>query len=258
MLRAAANSMARGRPSSLRQISPTVDALSSVTAKSGATACARAMKRRTESATAICAGAVRHSGSSSGGTGNSRSPASRSRRRLVARTVTPRAVASSAARWGAAATRRSKLSRTSRRSLSRRNAASRALAGSSPVSWTPNTAATVGRTRFGSASGARSTKRTPSINAPAAAAAASRARRVLPTPPGPVRVTSGTSSRMTNATIAASSFRRPIKRVRGSGSVIPASSPRSIRRGRGTRWAEGRSCGGWEAMRHQSDERSAI
>jgi hypothetical protein len=47
--RAAANSMANGSPSSRQQISATAGALSLSTTKSGLTACARSIKRRTAS-----------------------------------------------------------------------------------------------------------------------------------------------------------------------------------------------------------------
>ena len=58
----------------------------------------------------------------------------------------------------------------------------------------PAAVATVVGTSAGSASGARSTQMTPSAKAPATSSARARARRVLPTPPGPVRVSSGTAS----------------------------------------------------------------
>ena len=49
MTRAAASSMARGKPSSRAQISATAGAFSFVTSKSGRTACARWMNRATAS-----------------------------------------------------------------------------------------------------------------------------------------------------------------------------------------------------------------
>ena len=52
-----------------------------------------------------------------------------------------------------------------------------------------------GATRAGSASGARSTKATPSAKSAASDLATRSASRVLPTPPGPVRVTRRTSGR---------------------------------------------------------------
>src|SRR5438045_3244599 len=56
----------------------------------------------------------------------------------------------------------------------------------------------VGATRAGSLVGARFTKNTPSAKRSLSSAATWRPRRVLPTPPGPVRVTRRTSSRCTS------------------------------------------------------------
>src|SRR5215207_5430089 len=63
--------------------------------------------------------------------------------------------------------------------------------------------------------GARSTKVTPSGKSSATIAAALKASRVLPTPPGPVKVRRGTSSRTNRSRTAASSRSRPISGVRG-------------------------------------------
>src|SRR5438874_6936912 len=52
----------------------------------------------------------------------------------------------------------------------------------------PSASATAWRTRVGSAIAASSTNHTPSANASCTAAPAWSARRVLPTPPAPVRV----------------------------------------------------------------------
>ena len=62
------------------------------------------------------------------------------------------------------------------------------------ISRTPRAAAIVGTTRSGSVSGERSTKTTPSGKSSTIPTATAMASRVLPDPPGPVRVTSRTSS----------------------------------------------------------------
>ena len=89
LTRAAANSMASGRPSSRRQIAVTVAALSLVNANEGAAA--RSTKRRTAgtSETSAGSGTAANSGSASGATTTSRSSCRRSGEREVARTVTP-------------------------------------------------------------------------------------------------------------------------------------------------------------------------
>ena len=64
-----------------------------------------------------------------------------------------------------------------------------------PASLSPSVWAMVGTTRAGSTSRERRTNQTPSANASTSSAATCSARRVLPMPPGPVSVTSRTSSR---------------------------------------------------------------
>ncbi len=68
-----------------------------------------------------------------------------------------------------------------------------------------------------SATGARSTSQTPSPYPGRTAAATWRARRVLPIPPGPLRVSSRVPARARWA--AASSLARPMKLVSGAGRV---------------------------------------
>ena len=67
--------------------------------------------------------------------------------------------------------------------------------------------------------GARLTKTVPSAKASRSAAATASPRRVLPTPPGPVSVTSRTSARRSRATSAATSRSRPSNGVGASGSA---------------------------------------
>ena len=66
------------------------------------------------------------------------------------------------------------------------------------------------------------TKATPSAESGAHCSATAIARRVLPTPPGPVSVSRRTSGRRSSARRVASSTSRPISRVRGTGSGAAA------------------------------------
>ena len=145
--RAAASSIASGRPSSRRQISATAAALSAVNAKAGDTAWARSANSRTESRSASCSGEISavEFGKGNGAIGYSRSPPTLSGSRLVTRTVNPGAPFSSSATDGAASTTCSKLS--SRRSVfvSGPRTASRAWTEPDRVDM-PNTAAMAGIT----------------------------------------------------------------------------------------------------------------
>ena len=81
---------------------------------------------------------------------------------------------------------------------------------------TPSVPASEGVTRSGSRSGASACHVRPSGNSSAASAAAWSARRVLPLPPGPVRVTS--RARLASSlAISATSALRPMKGVAGTG-----------------------------------------
>ena len=81
--RAAASSMAIGRPSSFEQIEATSSALPTVKAKSARAAMARWTKSATAGHSASVSTEVPESGSVSGPTGYSRSPCTRSTVRLV-------------------------------------------------------------------------------------------------------------------------------------------------------------------------------
>ena len=109
--------------------------------------------------------------------------------------------------------------------------------------------------------GAGRDRRTPRASAKlgARSAATWSASRVLPTPPGPVSVSSGTSSRSTSSPIAATSRSRPTSGVRGSVSVwrgsgtivtIVGFTPAAHAPPNRSSWtisASGfRACGGWE------------
>ena len=141
----------------------------------------------------------------------------------------PRLVTSTVSRGQAASSRRpaarpsstcSKLSSTSSSvpvAAGRRAGVRRA--GRSPASRTPSARAIAGGdqgrvARRGEGDEARRRRRTPRRSVRRRPASA---RRVLPTPPGPVRVTSGTSGRRSRARTAATSRSRPISGVRGGG-----------------------------------------
>lgn len=204
--RVAASSRASGMPSSRRQISATArrsgaSGASGSRGKPGAAAAARSMNIRTASA------------GSSGSTRNIASPARPSGSCPVARTLRPGAVRRrSSVSSAAASTTCSQLSRTSRVRRSRRAAARRCGREGVPVpvpgrecgasSRMPRVAATTWARSAGvpARMPENSTSQVPSASSPAlapslSAVAAATANRVLPTPPGPVRVTSLASAR---------------------------------------------------------------
>ena len=76
-------------------------------------------------------------------------------------------------------------------------------------------------TTAASCTGARDTKAAPPAKASRERPATSRASRVLPTPPGPVRVSSRTSSRVRRLATAATSYVAPDERRRGRGKDAP-------------------------------------
>ena len=194
--RAAASSIASGRPSRRAQISATAAAFSSVSAKSGrrpAPARRTARPRRWQQARGGDA-AVRRG--------------QRERRdgelvlagdpqRLAARRPAPSPAAAarrSSATDAAAARTCSKLSSTSSSCLSRRWSREGSRRRDSPgATCTSRTSAIALGTRSGSDSGARSTKYTPPAKSSRCSDATSIASRVLPVPPGPISVTTRTS-----------------------------------------------------------------
>jgi hypothetical protein len=185
-MRAAANSIASGNPSRRRQIWSTIATLASVNWKSGTTACARSTNNVTAGP---IPGPLCPSGTSASGlTGKSRSPASASGARLLAMTRSRGQLVKRSATRGAVGKTCSKLSITNRRSRSPSASKRLSRSGRRPRSWTPTAAATAAGTSAGSRTGASSTKATPSATVAAISVATARASRVLPTPPGPVRV----------------------------------------------------------------------
>ena len=214
-MRAAASSIASGNPSRHRQIWSTIAALALVNRKSGTTACARSTNNVTAGP---IPGELCPSGASASGlTGKSRSPDRASVARLLARTRSRGQWVKRSATRDAAGKTCSTLSITNRRSRSPSARKRLSRSGRRPRSWTPTAAATAAGTSAGSRTGASSTRATPSATVSAISVATARASRVLPTPPGPVRVKRRQSSSTSRATAVATSASRPIRDVSGRG-----------------------------------------
>ena len=155
-------------------------------------------------------------GSSSGGTGSTCSPATESGSRLVAITRTPGAARiTSLTSRAAASSRCSQLSRTSSSSLSLRYERSRASGSVAAWSRRSRAARTALLTSAGSWSSASSTSQAPPAKPRPRLVAMRIARRVLPTPPGPTRLTRRAVASFLLA--SASSWRRPTKLVVSAG-----------------------------------------
>ncbi len=91
----------------------------------------------------------------------------------------------------------------------------------------PSASATADPTIAGSVTGTRSTNHTPSSKAPVRSAATASASRVLPTPPGPVAVTSRCA--LTASHSSARSLARPMNGFNGDGRPPSARLVRSAR-----------------------------
>src|SRR5829696_1682131 len=142
--------------------------------------------------------------------------------RLVASTLSPGLATRSWAMSGVASSRCSRLSRTRRRCFARSVETSVSASGRPPTSRTPRLWPIAEATSAGSGTAASGTKTTPSANADSSLSAVSRARRVLPTPPGPVSVTRRTSGRQRRSVKVVVSRSRPTSAVSGVGSgVVP-------------------------------------
>ena len=204
-MREAASSIANGIPSRRPQISTTAPASAPVSEIPGATAVARCRNR-------VAAGESTPASTSSEGTGQSCSSATRTPSRLVARIVTVAERARMASmRSAAASSTCSQLSNTSSRIRPSSAAATLSLT-VLPGCWVmPSTAATASGTAAGSVTAASSKSQTPSGYSSASCVATSSASRVLPTPPTPVNVTSRCAR--SAASISRTSDSRPIKLV---------------------------------------------
>ncbi len=153
-----------------------------------------------------------------------RSPATASRSRLVASTFTPGHAASSrSVNAAASASRCSQLSSTSSDRCAARCSNTATSSGCRARSATPSTDATAWTTKP-CRTGTRSAKAQPDGNDDAASHVTATARRVLPTPPGPTRVTSRASRRA--STTPARSCSRPTKVVHGAGRPSGAATGR--------------------------------
>ena len=241
LVRVAASSMARGRPSRRAQISATTGALAAVRANRELAAAARSRNSRTAASASRSArsrGSRSRSGTGSGGTAYSCSPRSDSTTWEVAITRSRGAAESSSSRTGPASATCSKLSTTHSSSRSRRCSLTPSRTGRSPASGTPRALASAAGTRAGSVTGARSTNQAPSPNRGSSSSATARASRDLPDPPGPVRVSSRVWSR--SRSTSAISDSRPTNelswtgrlpgrasRVRGGGNSSGRPSPAS-------------------------------
>ena len=218
---AAASSMARGKPSSRAQMPATAGALALVTWKSGLTAWARSIKSATAS---YCESVTRSgrclgSGSDNGGTANSRSACTCSMTRLVTSTLSFGQAVSRSATMRAASTICSKLSNISSDCFSCRKAFRRSSRGRSPSSSTPKALARAGTTDATLLTRYKATKNTPSGKESLRLAATCKARRVLPTPTVPVRVSKRTSARCESSRTTAISRSRPMKDVGWTGKL---------------------------------------
>ncbi len=217
---ATASSMASGMPSRRRQIS------AAAASSPGASRPARGSAARSRSAKSRSASDAPSTGS--GPTATRCSPRVPSGRRLVTSTVSPgEVVRRSASRWEQGVRRCSAESRTSRSRLSPSHSQSASTGMRRLWSASPTASETVGSSSPWSGSGERSAHQAPSSYRSAAARAARSASRVLPTPPGPIRVVIRC---VVNAVCSrASSARLPTKLLVSSGGVPPWSSSPSAR-----------------------------
>src|SRR5215208_2456292 len=176
------------------------------------------------------------SGSDSGGTNQIVSPAMPKGSWLVARIFKPGQVRNKASASAAQASMRcSQLSRTRSRSLVSRCARSTSLAGRPGASRTPTAEATACGTRSGSESGASSTHHTPSSKQSTISVASTRAKRVLPEPPAPVRVSRRVLSANTPLSSAISRS-RPTKLVSCRGRLFFGGGLDPCPRGKSMSW----------------------
>ena len=233
LTRAAASSIAKGMPSRRVQISMTAGAFAKVSWKLGWTAVARSKKSRMHSncsrrsVNPISCG----SGKLRVGTGQSVSPVIFNASRLVVNSCKlGQRLNKVVARWATASMRCSQLSMTSNMALSPTKLAMASRTGTWGAALIPSARATARTTCASSVRAANSTHQTPWAKRSIRSVATWIARRVLPLPPAPLRVSrraawgAGVSSRFT-AVIAAV---RPTKLVSGMGKlVILAAAPPS-------------------------------
>ena len=225
LVRVAASSMARGRPSSRAVISATTGAFCSVSTNREFAAWARSVNSRTASTSPSAdrpVGSRPGSGTWSGGTAYSCSPRSDSTTREVTIVRSLGAAVRSSSITGPASATCSKLSTTWRSSRWRRWSLTPSRIGRPAASGTPSALATTAGTSAGSVTGERSTKQEPSRNWGSSAAATRRASRDFPDPPGPVRVSRRDRPRSRSTSAISSS--RPTNEVSCSGRLFGLAS----------------------------------
>ena len=232
-VRAAASSIASGRPSRRRQISATAAALPSVRAKPGRTARARSVNSATAGQAATSATGAVAGPAGSGGTGYSRSARSPSTVRLVATITSPGQRASSSPRSRATPTTCSRLSKISSQAPSPNVSASASSGEPARARSAPAARPTATRTSPGSVTVSSGTNTVPAPNRSRSRSPAATASRVLPTPPGPVSVTSRAPERATSPATSSMARSRPSSDVVLTGS------------GRGPRPAAGDGAVAW-------------
>ena len=212
-MRAAASSIASGKPSRQVHSWAMSAALESVSENPGRASPARS----TNSFTAECRSAestVTSSGrlgNCSEGTGNSCSPAIRRGARLVTSILIPRHDANSSFTSTAASSTCSKLSITSNKFLLSRPSLRVSMADMPGRSARPSAREIVEGAKSPEVTGANPTKQAPSRKLSASSVATRWLRRVLPVPPGPVSVSRRVFS--SAAVIARTSLSRPTKLV---------------------------------------------
>ncbi len=170
---------------------------------------------------------LERSGKARGATGKTCSACTCSTARLVTRMLRRGQPARRCSSCEAAATTCSKLSSSSNRRLSCRNHFNRSSRRNPSRSLIARCWAMVGRIRSGSLMGASEMKETPSTKSLAREVPTCTARRVLPTPPVPTRVSRRTSERSRRLQMAATSCSRPINWVNcaGRGARMPGPAP---------------------------------
>jgi len=212
--------MASGRPSSRRQISATAAALPSVRANPGCTARARSTNSATagEDASSASGTVAGPAGSASGGTGYSRSARSPSTVRLVAKITTRGQRASSSPRPGAAWITCSRLSRISSHAPPPNVSASASTGEPARARSAPAIRPMAAGTSLGSVTASSGTNTVPAPNQSRSRSPTATASRVLPTPPGPVSVTSRAPGRSTSPATSSIARSRPSSDVMLTGS----------------------------------------
>ena len=182
-----------------------------VTAKSGLTACARSTKRRTASYWLKASTDGRRARSGIGNGGERKLPFSVGVQRRPARGkhLDAGARASRSATTERGIDDAFEVVEDEKQVLSRQHRRQPVRTSTALLAHPEGTPAMAEGTSDGSSSVLRSTNQAPSGNASSRSAAACNARRVLPTPPGPVMVKSRTSSRLRRPTTRATCSSRP-------------------------------------------------